>query len=201
MPTAAQGRTASLLAFRAGPVLLGDNHRSEGTLGFASCAQEEGSTRGTRVRGAPLLAIHDGPWADAPLRAPSWLCPSPGRFLASPLGLSPSQQQSQCLTPKAPARRSPELPTPICAMSRRDPRHGTARPAGRLPRPSTHFSLPTAGTASTANLIFVVINFCAEGEKKNHYGYVNNKNKIVFLKLKMKLACAVSQLIALRSRR
>lgn len=129
VPTAAQGRTASLLASRTGPVLLGDNHRSEGTLGFASCAQEEGSTRGTRVRGAPLLAIHDGPWADAALHAPQLRCPGPGRFLASPLGLSPSQQQPQCLTPKAPARRSPELPIPICAMSRRDPRHGTARPA------------------------------------------------------------------------
>lgn len=70
-----------------------------------------------------------------------------------------------------------------------------------LPRPSPHFSLPTAGTASTANLIFVVINFCAEGEKKTHYGHDNNKNKIVFLKLKTKLACAVSQLVALRSRR
>lgn len=93
-------------------------------------------------------------------------CPSPGRFLESPLGLSPSQQQPQCLTTKAPARQSPEMPTPVRAMSRRDPRYRAARPVGRLPRPNPHFPLPTAGTASSANLIFVVINFCGEGEKK-----------------------------------
>lgn len=101
--------------------------------------------------------------------------------------------------PAEPGVADPHLRNVSQGPAARD--YGTTRPAGRLPRPSPHFSLPTAGTASTANLIFVVINFCAEGEKKTHYGHDNNKNKIVFLKLKTKLACAVSQLVALRSRR
>lgn len=66
-----------------------------------------------------------------PAPCPQLRCPSPGRFLASLFGLSPSQQQPQCLTPRAPARQSPELPTPIRAMSLRDPRSRAERPAGR----------------------------------------------------------------------
>lgn len=125
VPTAVQVHIASLLAFRAGPVLLGDNHRSEGTLGFAQ--------RGKRVhapRWAPPPAVHGGPWADVPLHASQLRCPSTGRFLGSLLGPFPSQQQPQCLTTKAPARQSPELPIPVRAMSHREPRYRTARPAG-----------------------------------------------------------------------
>lgn len=170
VPTAAQGRTASLVAFRAGPVLLGDNHRSEGTLARVCLLCTRGGKH-RRIKGScsklgPTARSSRWPAGRCPAPCLPLRCPSPGKFLASPLGLSPSQQQPQCLTTKAPARQSPEMLIPVRAMSRRDPRYRAARPAGHLPRPSPHFPLPTAGTASTANLIFVVINFCGEGEKK-----------------------------------
>lgn len=133
------------LAFRAGPVLLGDNHRSEGTLGFASCAQEEGSTSKTRGR-APRCSQWAVGRRSTP--CPPVALPQPGKISSEPARLSRSQQQPQCLSPKAPARQSPELPTPVRAMSRRDPRFRTKRPAFGLPQPSPHFALPTAGTAA-----------------------------------------------------
>lgn len=113
--------------------------------------------------------------APAPL-----LCPSSGRFLQSPPGLPPSQQQQNRLTPEALARRSAERP--ISAQRRA----GTPPPPprGRVPLPSPHDSLPAGGTLSTANVIIFVMNdFCEDGGKENYY-YNNNflKNNIFFNK-------------------
>lgn len=124
--------------------------------------------------------------APAPL-----LCPSPGGFLASPPGLSPRlpSSRSSNVSRRRPWPGGAERPAHLRAAPRRDPAAPACAPGGPLPSP--HDSLPTAGTLCTASVIFVVHNFCAEGD--------NNKQQQQ--QPKPKHACAVSQPVAPRTGR
>lgn len=115
-------------------------------------------------------------------RSISGRCPTshPSRCVAAargPPGLPPTFSSSKA------SRRRPGPgpgPGPLHAAPRRDPAALPGAPGspGRLPLPSPHDSLPTGGTLSTAKLVFVVSNFCVDGEKK-----VCN-NTVIYLKPK-----------------
>lgn len=159
------------LAFRAGPVLLGDNHRSERTLRFASCSQGEGSATGTRAPCWPRCPQfvpcrqERCPQADARLRARPTALLQPGKVSSNPTGPFPPSSSSSNVSRLRPRPGGTRHGQPTSAQRRAGTLcHRPAHRAGLLPLPSPQDSLPTAGTHSTAHVVFVVNNFSAERE-------------------------------------
>lgn len=143
VPTAVQGRTASLFGVQGRPSSAGKQSQVRRDARVCLLCARGGKHKQNKGSCPTLFTV-----GRRSTPCPQVALPQPGKVSSEPARLSRSQQQPQCLSPKAPARQSPELPTPVRAMSRRDPRFRTERPAFGLPQPSPHFALPTAGTAA-----------------------------------------------------
>lgn len=133
-------------------------------LPLARQGTREGRGSGPRCPRVPPHGRERCPQADIPLRA---ALPQPGKVSckahrASPL--SQRHQQHQQQQPRLPAERSGAAGPPPRSPAQ-EPRRDPAAPAA-FPLPNPHSSLPAGGTLSTANVIFVMNNFRAEGEKK-----------------------------------